>query len=47
MIWAGMVGNLLPVIAGNLLSGSVLVGLTFHVIHRRRGENGSGACRYW
>jgi len=34
--WAGMLGNLLPVIAGNLLGGSVLVGLTYHVIYRRK-----------
>lgn len=33
--WAGMAGNLLPVIAGNLMGGSVLVGLTYHVIYRR------------
>ncbi|MEO8654695.1 MAG: formate/nitrite transporter family protein [Ramlibacter sp.] len=33
--WAGMAGNLLPVIAGNLVGGSVLVGLTYHVIYRR------------
>jgi formate transporter len=33
--WPGMAGNLLPVIAGNLLGGSVLVGLTYHVIYRR------------
>jgi formate transporter len=33
--WAGMTGNLLPVIAGNLVGGSVLVGLTYHVIYRR------------
>lgn len=33
--WGGMLGNLLPVIAGNLLGGSVLVGLTYHVIYRR------------
>lgn len=32
---AGMAGNLLPVIAGNLIGGSVLVGLTYHVIYRR------------
>jgi len=32
--WAGMTGNLLPVIAGNLLGGSVLVGLTYHAIYR-------------
>ena len=34
--WAGLAGNLLPVIAGNLLGGSVLVGLTYHLIYRRR-----------
>ena len=33
--WAGMLGNLVPVIAGNLLGGSVLVGLAYHVIYRR------------
>ncbi|MBX9612882.1 MAG: formate/nitrite transporter family protein [Burkholderiales bacterium] len=33
--WVGMAGNLLPVIAGNLLGGSVLVGLAYHVIYRR------------
>ena len=34
--WAGLAGNLLPVIAGNLLGGSVLVGLTYHLIYRHR-----------
>jgi len=33
--WAGMLGNLLPVIAGNLVGGSVLVGLSYHLIYRR------------
>ncbi|MDP2065468.1 MAG: formate/nitrite transporter family protein [Burkholderiaceae bacterium] len=33
--WVGMASNLLPVIAGNLLGGSVLVGLAYHVIYRR------------
>jgi formate transporter len=33
--WGGMLGNLLPVIAGNLVGGSVLVGLTYHVIYGR------------
>ncbi len=32
---AGMLGNWLPVIAGNLIGGSVLVALTYHVIYRR------------
>ena len=32
---AGMFSNLAPVIAGNLLGGSVLVGLTYYVIYRR------------
>lgn len=37
--WGGMLGNLLPVIAGNLVGGSVLVGLTYHVIYRhQRGD---------
>lgn len=34
--WAGLAGNLLPVIAGNLMGGSVLVGLAYHLIYRRR-----------
>jgi len=34
--WSGMLGNLLPVIAGNLVGGSVLVGLTYHVIYGRQ-----------
>jgi len=33
--WGGMLGNLLPVIAGNLVGGSVLVGLTYYVIYGR------------
>lgn len=32
--WTGMAGNLVPVIAGNLVGGSVLVGLAYHVIYR-------------
>ena len=31
----GMLGNWLPVIAGNLLGGSVLVALTYYLIYRR------------
>lgn len=33
--WVGLLRNLVPVIAGNLIGGSVLVGLTYHVIYRR------------
>lgn len=35
LTWEGMLGNLLPVIAGNLLGGSVLVGLSYYVIYQR------------
>jgi formate/nitrite transporter FocA (FNT family) len=31
---AGMFGNLVPVILGNLVGGSVFVGLTYHLIYR-------------
>ncbi len=31
---AGMLGNLLPVILGNLVGGSVFVGLVYHLIYR-------------
>lgn len=34
--WSGMAANLVFVIAGNLVGGSVLVGLTYHVIYGRR-----------
>jgi formate transporter len=40
---AGMGANLAVVIAGNLLGGSVLVGLTYHVIYRRSGTPHSSA----
>jgi len=40
--WGGMAANLLPVIAGNLLGGSVLVGLTYHVIYRRAEKPADG-----
>jgi len=34
---AGLFDNLLPVIAGNLIGGSVLVALVYHIIYRRAG----------
>lgn len=40
--WSGMAANLVFVIAGNLLGGSVLVGLTYHVIYER-GRAATGA----
>lgn len=33
--WGGFFGNLLPVILGNLVGGSVLVALVYHVIYQR------------
>lgn len=36
LTWGGMALNLAVVIAGNLMGGSVLVGLTYHLIYRRR-----------
>jgi len=41
--WAGFFGNLAPVILGNIIGGSVLVGLVYHIIYRRtpdRNRNG-------
>jgi len=38
---AGMLGNLGPVIAGNVIGGSVLVALVYWVIYRR-GRTGAG-----
>lgn len=37
--WSGVAGNLLAVIAGNLIGGSVLVGLTYHLIYGRTPRN--------
>ena len=34
--WMGMIKNLIPVIMGNLIGGSVLVGLVYHIIYRRK-----------
>jgi formate/nitrite transporter len=33
--WLGFFGNLVPVILGNIIGGSVLVGLVYYVIYRR------------
>jgi len=33
--WAGFFGNLVPVILGNIVGGSVLVGLVYHLIYRK------------
>lgn len=33
--WAGFLGNLAPVILGNLMGGSVFVAFVYHVIYRR------------
>ncbi len=41
--WAGFASNLVPVIAGNLLGGSVLVGLVYHLIYRRGPANRTAA----
>lgn len=38
--WAGFAGNMVPVILGNILGGSVLVGLVYHVIYQRAPEAG-------
>jgi formate/nitrite transporter len=35
LTWAGFVQNLVPVILGNLVGGSVLVALVYHVVYRR------------
>lgn len=34
--WAGFFNNLIPVILGNLVGGSLLVGIVYHVIYRRQ-----------
>ena len=39
--WAGFFHNLLPVLLGNIVGGSVLVGLVYHVIYRRASVTAS------
>ena len=36
--WTGFLGNLAPVILGNVVGGSVFVGLIYHIIYRRKGS---------
>jgi formate transporter len=36
--WAGFFSNIVPVILGNIIGGSVLVGLVYHVIYRRNSD---------
>lgn len=33
--WSGLIGNLVPVTLGNVVGGSVMVALVYHVIYRR------------
>lgn len=39
--WSGFLGNLLPVLLGNIIGGSVLVGLVYHLIYHRLAADGS------
>ncbi len=41
--WAGLFRNLVPVILGNLVGGSVLVGLVYHVIYQRASGQNMGS----
>ena len=34
--WAGFARNMIPVILGNMVGGSVLVGLVYYVIYLRK-----------
>lgn len=38
--WSGFFSNLVPVLAGNIIGGSVLVGLVYYVIYQRQPEPG-------
>jgi formate transporter len=42
----GVLHNLIPVTLGNLVGGSVLVGLVYHTIYRRRGIAGDSPSTY-
>jgi formate transporter len=41
--WAGFFRNMVPVVLGNIVGGSVLVGLVYHVIYRRKAAAAPGA----
>ena len=41
--WLGFFGNLVPVILGNIIGGSVLVGLVYYVIYRLAPDEDSSA----
>jgi formate transporter len=38
--WFGFLNKLVPVILGNLVGGSLLVGLVYHIIYRRKPAHG-------
>lgn len=40
--WTGYVRNLVPVTLGNIVGGSVLVALVYHVIYKRGATRGAG-----
>jgi formate/nitrite transporter FocA (FNT family) len=40
--WVGLFGNLVPVILGNIVGGSVLVGLVYHLIYRQERQKRPG-----
>jgi formate/nitrite transporter len=33
--WTGVIGNLVPVVLGNIVGGGVLVGLVYHLVYQR------------
>lgn len=35
ILWSGFISNMVPVILGNIVGGSIFVGVVFHVIYRR------------
>jgi formate/nitrite transporter FocA (FNT family) len=39
ILWSGFAANLIPVVLGNIVGGSVLVGVVFHIIYRPRAAS--------
>ncbi|HEY0488666.1 MAG TPA: formate/nitrite transporter family protein [Telluria sp.] len=35
LLWSGFAANMVPVVLGNIVGGSIFVGVVFHVIYRR------------
>ena len=40
ILWSGLLANMVAVVLGNIVGGSLFVGVVFHVIYRRPAARG-------